>query len=103
VVPRRCFPLTSPDAFVCLIDDHGHDRACIENFAALAEGFRQALLAVLAKSEFLPQVTRIESVLHEATWSEWHVLTDRGPRTFVVDQEDHIRRLEDGRHVITDA
>ena len=103
VVPRRCFPLTSPDSFVCLVDERGHDRACIENLATLAEASRQALLAVLANSEFLPQVTRIERVVHEATWSEWHVLTDRGARTFVVDQEDHIRRLEDGRHVITDS
>jgi hypothetical protein len=86
-----------------LVDERGHDRACIENLATLAEASRQALLAVLANSEFLPQVTRIERVVHEATWSEWHVLTDRGARTFVVDQEDHIRRLEDGRHVITDS
>jgi hypothetical protein len=41
--------------------------------------------------------------MHEATWSDWHVETDRGPRTFVVDQEDNIRRLDDGRHVITDS
>jgi hypothetical protein len=31
------------------------------------------------------------------------VVTDRGARTFVVEQEDHIRRLDDGRHVITDS
>jgi ATP-binding cassette subfamily B protein len=103
VVPRRCFPLTSPDTFVCLVDELGHDRACIENLAALAEDSRQALLAILASSEFLPEVRRIERVVHEATWSEWHVVTDRGSRTFVVDQEDHIRKLEDGRHVITDS
>jgi hypothetical protein len=28
---------------------------------------------------------------------------DRGARSFVVDKEDHIRRLEDGRHVIADS
>jgi hypothetical protein len=61
------------------------------------------LLAALAQSELLPVVTRIERIDHEATWSEWHVVTDRGPRTFVVEQEDHIRRLDDGRHVITDS
>ena len=55
------------------------------------------------QSEFLPQVTRIERIVHEAIWSEWHVVTDRGSRSFIVEQEDHIRRLEDGRHVITDS
>ena len=103
VVPRRCFPLTQPDVFVCLVDGHGQDRACIDDPATLAAGSRQALLAALAESEFLPRVTRIERVVHQATRSEWHVETDRGPRSFVVDQEDHIRRLDDGRHVITDS
>jgi hypothetical protein len=38
----------------------------------------------------------------EATQSTWQVVTDRGPRGFVVEQEDHIRRLADGRYLITD-
>jgi ABC-type multidrug transport system ATPase subunit len=103
VLPRRAFPLTHPDGFVSLLDEHGHDRVCIENLSDLAVASREALLSVLAQSEFLPKVTRIERVVHEATRSEWHVETDRGSCTFVVDQEDHIRRLEDGRHVITDS
>ena len=70
---------------------------------ALPEDARQILSTALARSEFLPRVTRIERVLHEATRSEWSVVTDRGSRTFIVEQEDHIRRLEDGRHVITDS
>jgi ATP-binding cassette subfamily B protein len=103
VVPRRCFPLTQPDGFVCLVDDQGRDRGCIEDSATLAEDSRRALGAALGENEFLPRVTRIERVRHEATWSEWHVETDRGPRVFVVEQEDNIRRLDDGRHVITDS
>ena len=103
VVPRRCFPLTNPNGFVCLVDRQGHDRALVADVGMLAETSRQALLASLAQSEFLPQVTRIERIVHEATWSEWHVVTDRGSRSFIVEQEDHIRRLEDGRHVITDS
>jgi ATP-binding cassette subfamily B protein len=103
VMPRRCFPLTQPDGFVCLVDDHGRDRACIEDPNALAENTRHALWRALGENEFLPKVTRIERVAHEATWSEWHVDTDRGACVFVVDQEDNIRRLDDGRHVITDS
>jgi ATP-binding cassette subfamily B protein len=103
VFPRRCFPLTNPEGFVCLVDEHGRDRACVEDLAVLPPASRAALQTVLAQSEFLPRVVRIERVVHEATWSEWHVATDRGPSTFVVEQEDHIRRLEDGRHLITDS
>jgi len=103
VVPRRCFPLTQPAGFVCLVDDQGRDRGCIEDLATLAEDSRRALGAALGENEFLPRVTRIERVRHEATWSEWHVETDRGPRVFIVEQEDNIRRLDDGRHVITDS
>jgi ATP-binding cassette subfamily B protein len=103
VVPRRCFPLTYPAGFVSLVGEHGRDRACIEDPNTLGEETRHVLLSALGENEFLPKVTRIESVAHEATWSEWHVETDRGARVFVVEQEDHIRRLDDGRHVITDA
>jgi len=103
VVPRRCFPLTYPHGFVCLVDAHGHDRVCIEDLNALGEGTRHALLSALGENEFLPKVTRIVRVVHEATRSEWHVETDRGARVFVVEQEDNIRRLDDGRHVITDG
>ena len=103
VVPRRCFPLTHPDGFVCLVDEHGHDRVCIEDPKALGEDIRHVLRGALGENEFLPKVTRIERVVHEATWSEWHVETDRGACVFVVEQEDNIRRLDDGRHVITDS
>jgi ATP-binding cassette subfamily B protein len=103
VVPRRCFPLTHPEGFVCLVDERGHDRICIEDPNLLPENFRHLLWSALGENEFLPRVTRIERVVHEATWSEWHVDTDRGARVFVVDQEDNIRRLDDGRHVISDA
>jgi ATP-binding cassette subfamily B protein len=103
VVPRRCFPLSHPHGFVSLLDARGRDRACIENPASLPDEFRGALASVLAQSEFLPQVVRILRVVNEGTWSRWQVETDRGQHTFIVDQEDNIRRLDDGRHVITDA
>jgi len=102
VAARRCFPLTDPERFVCLVDPRGHELCCIETRAALTPESRAALEQALAASELLPRVERIEAVRAEATQSTWHVVTDRGERAFVVDQEDHIRRLADGRHLITD-
>lgn len=102
VFARRCFPLTEPDRWICLVGPARHERACIASLEELDERSRGALEQALYYSEFLPEVQRIEHVVHEATRSEWHVETGRGSRVFVVEQEDHIRRLEDGRHVITD-
>jgi len=103
VVARRCFPLTDPQRFISLIDPRGHELCCIEAPAAISAASRAALEQALAATELLPCVERIEAVHEEATRSTWQVVTDRGARGFVVEQEDHIRRLADGRHLITDA
>ena len=103
VVARRCFPLTDPEHNICLVDGRGRELRCIEASPNLPIESRRALESALLASELLPRVERIEAVLAAATQSTWHVVTDRGAREFVVEQEDHIRRLADGRHLITDA
>jgi ATP-binding cassette subfamily B protein len=103
VVPKRCFPLTLPARFVSLVDERGHERACFEQPAALDAVSREALLNALASGTFLPLIRRIESVNQlDARW-EWHVDTDRGRVSFVVEQEEHVRALDDGRYVVTDS
>jgi ABC-type multidrug transport system ATPase subunit len=103
VLARRCFPLSDPDRFICLVGPRGRELCCIESPSALGIESRQALESALAASELLPRVERIETVLEAATQSTWTVVTDRGARAFIVEQEDHIRRLADGRHLITDS
>ncbi|HEY2410448.1 MAG TPA: DUF1854 domain-containing protein, partial [Polyangiaceae bacterium] len=103
VFARRAFPLTRPEHFVCLVDARGHERACFESLGELEASARAALGKALERSDFLPVVQRIERVTQEATSSSWHVVTDRGRTEFVVDQEDHVRALDDGRFVITDS
>ncbi len=103
VVARRCFPLTRPEGFVSLLDPGGRDRVCIEDLTALDRGSQQALVAALGQSEFLPRIERIVRISNQGTSTRWQVVTDRGEQTFIVDQEDNIRRLDDGRHMITDA
>jgi ATP-binding cassette subfamily B protein len=102
VLARRCFPLTEPERFIALVDQHGREVTCIESSAQLPAASAQALALSLAATELLPRVERVDAVREEATRSLWQVMTDRGPRGFVVEQEDHIRRLADGRHLITD-
>jgi ATP-binding cassette, subfamily B, bacterial len=103
VSARRCFPLTDPTHFISLVDARGHELLCLETSEALPALSRDALASALAAYELLPRIERIEQLREEATQSSWRVATDRGLRDFVVDQEDHIRRLADGRHLITDS
>ncbi|HTD73735.1 MAG TPA: DUF1854 domain-containing protein, partial [Steroidobacteraceae bacterium] len=102
VSARRCFPLTDPEHYLSLVDARGHEVCCLESSLELPLESQRALRTALAATELLPHVQRIEAVREQATQSSWQVVTDRGARDFVVEQEDHIRRLADGRHLITD-
>ncbi|MEP7051597.1 MAG: DUF1854 domain-containing protein [Pseudomonadota bacterium] len=104
VSARRAFPLTNPDAYVSLVNVTNHQEvACFPVFSALAPTQRELLERALTKADFLPHVRHIRAITQEATSSRWQVDTDRGPTEFVVDQEDHVRPLEDGRHLISDS
>ena len=102
VVARRCFPLTDAEHFISLVDPRGHELVTIASLSELGAGDRAALQSALGASELLPRVERIDGLRQQATQSTWRVQTDRGARDFVVEQEDQIRRLADGRHLITD-
>ena len=103
VNPRRCFPLTHPENFVALVDERGHERVCFDDPAALDEDSRRALAAALDAGTFLPVIERIEAVTpHDARW-EWRVATNRGKVTFIVEQEEYVRALDDGRYLLTDS
>jgi hypothetical protein len=103
VVARRCFPLTDPERFIGLVDARGRELCCLDSNSVLSLDSRHALERALLASELLPRVERIEAALEAATQSTWRVVTDRGAREFIVEQEDHIRRLADGRHLVTDS
>jgi hypothetical protein len=103
VFARRAFPLSAPDSYVSLVDEHHFERACFVTLDVLPAAARAVLSRALEKSDFLPKIGRIMAIAQEATLSRWQVETDRGPRQFIVDQDDHVRPLEDGRHLISDS
>jgi ATP-binding cassette subfamily B protein len=103
VFARRAFPLSAPKSYVSLVDEHHFERACFTTLDVLSAEAHEVLLRALDSCEFLPLVQHISSIVQEATLSRWQVGTDRGPRQFIVDQEDHVRPLEDGRHLISDS
>ena len=103
VFARRAFPLSDPDSYVSLLDEHHFERACFVTLDVLPLQQREVLRRALEQGDFLPKIARIRAIIQEATLSRWQVDTDRGPRSFIVDQDDHVRPLEDGRHLISDS
>ncbi|MBM4363129.1 MAG: DUF1854 domain-containing protein, partial [Deltaproteobacteria bacterium] len=103
VAPRLCFPLSDPTRHLCLVDAGGRERAYLADPASLPAASRALLEARLARERFLPVVEELVDVRHLGARAEWDVRTDRGPRRFVVDHEDRVRLLPDGRRLVTDS
>jgi len=103
VIPRRCFPLTDSERFIALTDARGHELVCFDEPNELDADSRRALFDALGAATFLPVIRRIEGVTPLDARFEWRVETDHGPVTFVLEQEEHVRPLEDGRYVVTDS
>jgi hypothetical protein len=93
VEPVRAFPISSPQEWLSINDAEGHEILCIREPDKLPSGVRKILEEELAKREFVPIIERIVSVTADVDPSEWHVQTDRGLTTFLLDSEDDVRRL----------
>lgn len=103
VVPVRAFPISAPDGGLSLVSADGHELRWIERLADLPAGVRQAIDAELAVREFTPMIRRIVEVSTFSTPSTWTVDTDRGSTDLVLKSEDDIRRLGNGRLLISTA
>jgi hypothetical protein len=104
VDPIRAFPLSMPERFISLCDEHGHEIVCVDHLSDLPPNVRCVLEAELAEREFVPVIARIVRVTGDGgPASEWSVETDRGATRFTVDGEDDIRTLSPTRAIITDS
>lgn len=102
VEPVRAFPLADPRRWVALVSAEGRELLLIENLDQLPPSARQAIEAELARREFMPLIERIVSKTQRDP-SEWQVVTDRGPTSFVLRSDDDVRRLGPYRLMIFDA
>ncbi|MEO6809917.1 MAG: DUF1854 domain-containing protein [Isosphaeraceae bacterium] len=102
VEPVRAFPITDPGHWISILNAEGGEILCIENLAELSPATRQILEQELGRREFVPLIQKIERVSGDSLPSDWTVLTDRGRTRFTLDSDDHIRKLGDGRVLITD-
>ena len=98
VVPVRAFPLAAPDEGISLVSTEGHELAWIEQLQAVPPAMRTLLEEELALRDFVPEISRLQSVSTFGTPSVWAVETDRGVTSFILKGEEDIRRL--GRNAL---
>lgn len=103
VTPVRAHPLSAPDEGLSLVGTHGHELAWVPRLSELPDAPRRLLEAELAQREFHPTLQKLLAVNTFATPSTWTVETDRGPAELVLKSEEDIRRLEEGRLMITSS
>ncbi|MBI5269496.1 MAG: DUF1854 domain-containing protein [Burkholderiales bacterium] len=103
VMPVRAFPISAPDGGLSLVSADGHELRWIDRLADLPSPIRDLIQAELAIREFTPMIRRINDVSTFSTPSTWTVETDRGLTQLVLKSEDDIRRLGNGRLLISTA
>jgi hypothetical protein len=99
VEAARAFPISASDEYVSICDAEGHEVLCIENPGDLPTAMQKILNDELARREFVPVVMQIEKVSADSDPSQWSIITDRGPTSFLMEDSDNdVRRL--GSHSI---
>ena len=103
VEPVRAFPLSAPQCGISLCDPQGHEILYIDDFAALPDDVRTVLEHELQRREFVPEIQRIVRISAHSGPAEWQVETDRGPTTFLLDDEDNVWPLGLDRLLLIDS
>ena len=102
VTPVRSFPISAPMEGLSLMTQDGSEKVWIEDADSVTPEVLQLLREELARREFTPEITRIQSVSSYATPSRWRVQTDRGDTELTLKGEEDIRRLSTNRLLIAD-
>ena len=105
VVPVRAFPISDPDRWVSICDEHGQEIVRIDDIGCLAADVRKTIEQELSQREFVPVIRRILSATHHGVSRQtgrWRI-ADRGPTSFQLNNEDDVRRLDDDQASIVDA
>lgn len=102
VRPRRCFPWASPNEWISLRDDDGHEQALVHLPETLEPASRDLLLRELRDSAHTFQITRILECRKEIELRCWRVDTEQGPRAFQTELDEWPQRLPRGGILIRD-
>lgn len=102
VTPVRPFPFSDPEDGLSFVDSDGHEVLWLDSINDLSAADRALVDAALAVREFMPVITRIDSVSSFNTPSTWQVETAQGKTQLVLKGEEHIRRINGmgGNHLL---
>ena len=103
VEPIRAFPISDPEHWISICDSNGREVVQVRDLNELPPEQRELLLTELARREFVPVIRRIESISSLAEPCEWFVETDRGRTSFVLNSDEHVRKLGQDRALILDS
>ncbi|MBC7821334.1 MAG: DUF1854 domain-containing protein [Planctomycetaceae bacterium] len=103
VEPIRAFPISEPEHWISLCDPNGREIAQVRDLNELPTEQRELLRAELIRREFVPVIQRIERISSLAEPCEWFVETDRGPTSFVLNSDEHVRKLGPDKALILDS
>lgn len=102
VSPVRAFPIQSPLISISMVMSDGREVAWIDKLDDLSESVRELILDELESREFMPEISKINSVTSFAMPCTWEVSTDRGDTEFVLKGDEDIRRVGRASLLITD-
>jgi hypothetical protein len=102
VTPVRPFPFSDPEDGLSFVDSDGHEVLWLDSINDLNAADRTLVDDALAVREFMPVITRIDSVSSFNTPSTWQVQTAQGKTQLVLKGEEHIRRINGmgGNHLL---
>ena len=103
VRPVRLFPLSKPSQWISLVDSQGKEILCIDDPSELTGDNQRILLEELEKREFVPILKRVIWVSGNSEPCEWKVETDRGTSSFVLKDENDVRKLGENGVLVVDS
>lgn len=99
----RAFPLSKPDTYIGLRDGRDKDIGMLVTLDTMDAASRAILDEELERRYFLPRIQKVLSVREEFGTTTWQVETDKGPRTFSVQNlRESTQDLTPTRLLITD-
>jgi hypothetical protein len=100
---RRAFPWSDPNHYISIRTSDGKELELLQDLSSLTHEQADLIKSWLNENRFVPKITRIKKLSLDFGHQEWEVDTDRGPRSFRVQEREDIRFLHDGRFSVKDA
>jgi len=98
------YPLSRRNRLISLRDAEGEEIGMLDNARDLDGRSRGIVSEELERAYFMPKITDISGIREEMNVLEWTVLTDKGPRTFLVrGVRRNVRRIGQRRYMVKDV